>query len=78
VRGAERQVAKLAYLSEAEAEVGKGAEEIVPPLAQAVVPVIVAGDSGEHRLDLAIRVVERDESVKIAALEGIKRPVRKL
>src|SRR5215207_2211100 len=56
-RGAERPVAKLANLIEAEAEVRKGTEEVLPPLPHAVVSVIVATDSGEQWLDLAIRVV---------------------
>jgi hypothetical protein len=40
--------------------------------------VIVATDSGEQWLDLAIRVVERDEHVKVVPGEGLKGPVRKL
>ena len=77
-RGAERPVAKLANLIEAEAEVRKGTKEVLPPLPHAVVSVIVATDSGEQWLDLAIRVVERDEHVKVVPGEGIKGPVRKL
>ena len=77
-RGAEGPVAKLANLIEAEAEVRKGTKEVLPPLPHAVLSVIVATDSGEQWLDLAIRVVERDEHVKVAPGEGIKGPIRKL
>src|SRR5918994_955465 len=77
-RGAEGPVAKLVNLIEAEAEVRKGTKEVLPPLPHAVVSVIVATDSREQWLDLAIRVVERDEHVKVVPGEGIKGPVRKL
>src|SRR5215207_9946946 len=73
-RGAERPVAKLANLIEAEAEVRKGTKEVLPPLPHAVVSVIVATDSGEQWLDLASRVVERDKRVAVSTNEGIKDP----
>jgi hypothetical protein len=77
-RMGQRPVANLANVIETDAEVGKGTKEVVQPLPNPGAPVIVAGNGSEQRLDLATRVVERDEFVEVSTKQGIEDPASQL
>ena len=77
-RAGQRAVANLANVIDSDTEVRKGTKEVVQPLPNPGLPVIVAGDGSEQRLDLATRVVKRDKFVEVTTIQGIKSPASQL